>query len=298
MMTILFAKILQQGLWSVLTLSLLASVAHAQAVQQAAPQSSQLDVEPVNIREYTVELIIFEYADGAAGTTEIFLPDEPETPYFGDTLDPERNSRANGEFSADPSMPATMNEDSANAGAPTPAVLAEISTLGRSGFVPVPASEQRLTSTYQRLSRLDAYRPLMHVAWRQPTLEEQFSVPIKLRRLGNPPLRLDGTVNLYLSRFLHLVIDLSLEDRTAQRVPGGNDRLRNSGDLDNGRFGFEPGAVARSVFYRINEDRIVKNGELRYFDHPKFGVIARIDRAEKTASGAQDDTGVLLPPND
>jgi hypothetical protein len=34
------------------------------------------------------------------------------------------------------------------------------------------------------------------------------------------------------------------------------------------------------VRYRIDEDRIFRNGELRYFDHPKFGVLAKITRAE------------------
>ena len=29
------------------------------------------------------------------------------------------------------------------------------------------------------------------------------------------------------------------------------------------------------------ENRIVKNGELRYFDHPKFGVIAKITRVDE-----------------
>jgi len=35
------------------------------------------------------------------------------------------------------------------------------------------------------------------------------------------------------------------------------------------------------VRYRILDDRIFKNGETRYFDHPKFGVVARITRVEE-----------------
>ena len=37
------------------------------------------------------------------------------------------------------------------------------------------------------------------------------------------------------------------------------------------------------VRYRIQEDRILRSGELRYFDHPKFGVLARITRVEEEA---------------
>ena len=31
------------------------------------------------------------------------------------------------------------------------------------------------------------------------------------------------------------------------------------------------------------EDRIVKHGEVRYFDHPKFGVVAKVLRLDATA---------------
>ncbi len=268
------------------------SGANAQTVQQAAPQSSELSVELINIREYTVELIIFEYADGADGTAEIFLPAEIETPYFGDAADRQRTPGSAAAFPLDPAgeqieTPPSVASD-----------LQEIPTFARSGVTLLGADQRRLTSVYERLSRLDAYRPLMHVAWRQPTRDEHLSVPIKLRRLGDPPLRLDGTIKLYLSRFLHLVVDLSLEDKAAQRISGSSERLQSTGSYGDNRYSFEPGSVSRSVFYQIKEDRIVKNGELRYFDHPKFGVIARIDRAEQISPGAVDDTSVLLPPND
>jgi hypothetical protein len=35
------------------------------------------------------------------------------------------------------------------------------------------------------------------------------------------------------------------------------------------------------VRFRIAEDRIFKSGDLRYFDHPKFGVLAKISRVEE-----------------
>lgn len=282
--------------WLAFTLCVAVPLAYGQSTQQVAPGSSQLDAAPVDVREYSVELIVFEYADGAAGTTEVFLPDALETPYFGDAAGMERETGSDDAYPADDTV--TAGNDGLRPPPPEPQVLEEIATLGRSGFERLPAGERRLTQIYQRLSTLDAYRPLLHVAWRQPPVDEKFSVPINLRRLGNAPLRLDGTVNLYLSRFLHLVVDLSLEDKSAQRMPGEIDRLRNSNGYGDDRFGFEAGSVARSVFYHIKEDRIVKNGELRYFDHPKFGVIARIDRVEKTDPNLRDDTNVLLPPND
>ena len=46
----------------------------------------------------------------------------------------------------------------------------------------------------------------------------------------------------------------------------------------------------RPVYYRIQENRIVKNGDLRYFDNPKFGVLAKVTRVGDE-DGAAKDTG-------
>jgi hypothetical protein len=46
------------------------------------------------------------------------------------------------------------------------------------------------------------------------------------------------------------------------------------------------------VRYRIFEDRIFKSGDLRYFDHPKFGVLAKITRVEEP--GDEEPEAALL----
>jgi hypothetical protein len=134
----------------------------------------------------------------------------------------------------------------------------------------------------------------MRAAWVQPTIEKDKTMPIKLRRLGNPPLRLDGTVTLYLSRFLHLVLDLSLEEKTPVRP--GADRDRFFGDSRT-RIDLDSAYGTPSVFYRLQENRIVRNGELRYYDHPKFGVLAKVTRIEQEQPDVRDDTADLLPGN-
>jgi hypothetical protein len=49
------------------------------------------------------------------------------------------------------------------------------------------------------------------------------------------------------------------------------------------------------VRYRIYEDRIMKTGDLRYFDHPRFGVVARVTRPDvnpdSTATTEEDVIG-------
>jgi hypothetical protein len=112
------------------------------------------------------------------------------------------------------------------------------------------------------LRRLRAYEPVMHFGWTQATYPAELTREIALSSLTRPAAGFDGTFKLYLSRFLHLVVDLQLDAATAS----GIDTI-------------EP---VRPVRYRIEEDRIFRSGELRYFDHPKFGVLARITRVEET----------------
>ena len=149
---------------------------------------------------------------------------------------------------------------------------------------------------YEKLVELDAYKPIMRAAWTQATFEKDQTLPIRLRRLGNAPLRLDGILTLYLSRYLHLVVDLTIESKTAQPGRRSDGRPRYFGDARTRRsFGYGYERETAPVRYRIFEDRIFRNGELRYYDHPRFGVLARITRFEKEE--LETDELFLLPGN-
>ena len=280
-----------QHLATAAALALLSATALGQ--QTVVPGSVALDAEEQqDVRRYSVELIIFEYTDRSSAGTEVFDPDEPPAPpeedlYFGDRptdraveFDPVLPGQANPEIPVEAAevLAGDDTADLAPAFIDEPLVL--IPTYEQAGLELLGPEDYVLNNEYERLERLDAYRPLMRAAWIQPTLEKDLTTPIKLRRLGNPPLRLDGTVTLYLSRFLHLVIDLSLEEKSPLRGPVTEDRLRRYGD-QRSRFALDPEFVTPSTFYRIEEDRIVRSGELRYYDHPRFGVLAKISRVEE-----------------
>ena len=263
--------------------ALLALLTTAAGGQQGAGQSD-LPEEEEEIRHYSVELIIFENTEG--GGAEIFLPDAPQDPFVDDIYAAGDDPLSQADFLGADIGPGLQE--------PAAEVLQELPTYERAGLVVLGPQDYVLDDLYARLKRLDAYRPLMRAAWVQPTIEKDQTLPIKLRRLGNPPLRLDGSVTLYLSRFLHLVVDLSLEEKSPVR-PSAD---RYFGDSrSNTRFGLDPAYITPSVFYRIQEDRIVRNGELRYFDHPKFGVLAKITRIEEEQPEVMDDTADLLPGN-
>lgn len=265
------------------TMLLTSTVVPAQ--QAAAPGATSLQAEADVVRRYAVELIIFEYVDGASSGTEIFDPEAPPEAledefFYGDALpaEPLNPDRRDPRVANDGDLP-VFGDPASQPPAYEDVPLEVIPTYERAGLKILGPESYVLDDEYARLERLDAYRPLMRVAWSQPTLEKEQTLPIKLRRLGNPPLRLDGTVTLYLSRFLHLVVDLALEDQSAQRTTIDDSRTRRFGD-QRSRFGFNSGFVTTPTYYRIVEDRIVRNGELRYYDHPRFGVLAKITRVE------------------
>jgi len=228
------------------------------AAAQTAPAP-----EATEYPRYTVEVIIFEYAEEVSVGTEQFLPAEPPLPaadvpvagelVFGDTP----AEAAAEEQEQDPAVPE---------------------------FVLHTEDELTMSDIAARLERLDVYRPVMHFAWTQATRPEDETQPIELQALSEPPEGLDGSFTLYLSRYLHLVVDLSLEQRTGLTEPFAIDQPVTVFRDDRGGATYDevqPGPVR----FRINEDRIFKSGDLRYFDHPKFGVLAKITRVEE----AEDD---------
>lgn len=159
----------------------------------------------------------------------------------------------------------------------TGALTTEDDGLLPDGFRILTSDELELTAESQRLSRLRPYHVLGHVGWAQTGVDSDRSVAIDLTRLGltNPT----GTIEVYLRRFLHVKFDLELFDGqgTFWTAPGG--------------FGLAPFEYAQS-YRRIHEENAIRSGELRYIDHPLFGVLIRITPApepeDETSAAAAD----------
>jgi len=204
-------------------------------------------------------MIIFSYDQNVSAGTEIFLPDVPPPV---EVLDEE-------------SLESTVTLESTPEFVPQPEVIAEDTTKK---FELTMLAEEDLTmqNIVDRLERLDAYRPLLHFGWTQSTYPEEETEARPLSFFVTPPAGLEGDLTLYLSRYLHLVLNLQLDAPVAE-TPGKPDN----------DFGYyDSQVVSYPVRYRIVEDRIFRSGDLRYFDHPKFGVLAKITRAED-ATGSE-----------
>jgi hypothetical protein len=223
----------------------------------AAAQELPGDIEPEEpeVRRYTVEMIVFLYAQDVSTGSEIFPGDEPESaalPLGEDivVIDETRET------------PAADRE-------PLPDM--ELVLLDRADF--------QLGDIMDRFRRLDVYKPVMHFGWTQATWPEEQTEAIPLHRLARPPAELDGELTLYLSRFLHLVVDLQLEAPKTRTI--NVDDQERLGDVQTVGGLLDEVNSQLPVYYRIDENRILKNGELRYYDHPKFGVLAKVTRVEE-----------------
>ena len=132
----------------------------------------------------------------------------------------------------------------------------------------------------RRFEQLDIYQTIMQVGWTQATYPQDETAAIELRTLRVPPWGLDGSFSLYLGRYLHLVIDLALDEPPGVSEVVAIDRSTSIYGDDRSWHDIDANREAGPGHYRIQENRIFKSGDIRYFDHPKFGVVAKITRVE------------------
>ncbi len=130
----------------------------------------------------------------------------------------------------------------------------------------------QLQSEAQRLRRNNAYRVLLHDAWMQAVPPRDAPLPVMVQvgdRLADTWL-IEGTLAVTVSRYLHVDARLWYGDVEA----GGGDG-----------------------YIEMAETRRLRSGELNYFDHPRFGMLMRIDPVEPPASLITDLEQILAPPN-
>jgi hypothetical protein len=236
----------------------------------AVAQELQDNVTEVpEIRRYAVEVIVFRYAQDVSAGSEVFIPDEiAEEPLLGELV-----------FEDELEDLAVRDAEPEDEPEPRP----------DTEFVLMAEDDYQLDEVMEHLRRIDAYEPLMHFGWTQATWPEEETDAIPLRRFAEPPEGVDGNLTLYLSRYLHLVVDLQLDAPPTAEVLSRDD-MTAGGEF----LGYAEGEQqVLPVRYSIQENRILKNGELRYFDHPKFGVLALVIRIEDE-DGDLDDGGELL----
>ena len=185
---------------------------------------------------FRVELIVFERTSPSAGAGE-YWPADPGSP--------------------DRQNAAGLQPAGAGGAAPAP-------------FERLPGSAHELGPHRWSLGRGNSgTEPLLHLAWIQPVRGDRNAVPVYLSESGRGyGPRLEGTVRVRISRFLHADLDLLL-----RRADGS---------------------------YRMRASRRMRSGELHYIDHPVLGVLMKISRVKLSDGSGEGDTaeetGAENPP--
>lgn len=116
-----------------------------------------------------------------------------------------------------------------------------------------PASREALNDSAQGLRNSAGYRVLTHSSWMQPALNRSRAQPIAIS--GE---QLEGQIRIYAATYLHVDLDLWLQDSRASSV--GKD-----GQLQGPR---NP---------NLKELRRVRSRQVHYFDHPRLGALLRME---------------------
>jgi len=157
---------------SFLLLPLMAAVAFAQETLE--------EEEEFDIRSYTVEMIIFSYEQSVSTGSEIFPPDLPPDVEIVD------------DFPFDDLGDMTSLES-----IPEIVLKPEVSEHKKFELVMLAEEDFGLLEVYEHLERLDAYEPLMHFGWTQPTYPDEEVEARPLSSFATPPngLERDQTTN-------------------------------------------------------------------------------------------------------
>ena len=212
---------------------------------------------------YTIEIIAFEYVNASDQSSETW-PRDPGEPSLKNAIELTSESELALEFEfADSSTPAASSAPRA------------FRLLGR--------TELELTDVYRALKRTSNYRPIAHLAWRQPGYDEAHARPAHLvvpfalteetnATFGELAPKLSGTIRLYRERYLHVDADLSYRltgiTHTTQtrHVPGTPFVVEEL--LAEEEF-------TQDVF-RLHSQRRMRSAELHYLEHPMFGLLVNV----------------------
>lgn len=179
----------------------------------------------------------------------------------------------------------------------------------------------RLTETARRIKKASDVELVLHLGWLQPGLPEEKAVAVhiydgmlergagEMRPLtsGDELPKLDGTLRLILSRYLHLESDLiwreplppgmSLLPAAAQSLQGDDEGAAADEEpaslttMDEAAAEAQqmPATITHQVF-RLKQSRRMRSDEIHYLDHPLFGIIALVSRYEPQTEAAAGGT--------
>ncbi len=244
-------------------------------------------------RWFQVEVMIFE-------NPEIEVDNAETWPSFPEFNHPESYIRLKGitEILTSNSDTQEISADESN----TPDNVIEVETEelnnGLEAFVALSEFERQLNEQHKKLDSSRGFRVLFHEAWNQPVPGRDQVIPIRIdagERFGRQS-ELQGYLNLYVERYLHLSTDLQLIKYEKSTDPFSvigefSSATNNSQSLDDlGGFNLLNAdsltntSITRKSdqFYisvrsaQLKESRRMRSKEIHYLDNPLFGMLVLI----------------------
>lgn len=123
----------------------------------------------------------------------------------------------------------------------------------------LPPEDSDLSKARELLDTDSNYRMLAHKQWIQNADPQSTA---RLVRLSSEDGELDGTFQFFMSRFLHVDLNLIFRQSESKSMfQGASDDLQ-------------------MMAFKLRERRRIRSNEMQYFDHPKFGVLVQIKQVE------------------
>lgn len=261
----------------------------AQESDEQAPET--IEYPP----RYQVELVVFRQLDPAPGNEQFAPPFDPFATaslaeldaLLLDIGDPDGFALIDPSAIADsPVIPTGDDEDDAQftGGDPATEESGALAADLEEGEEPNPRRELQiiedeeqwqLADVVERINDSRDFQLLIYQVWQQDGVLFDETEPFVLPTIDDNEGSLEGTATLSLSRFLHLLVEIDWLPR----------------EKDEG-FPLYPGfasLTAKPTPYSIKESRLMQRGDIHYFDHPMFGVVALITRVEEAEPELDED---------
>lgn len=198
-------------------------------------------VTVANAAEYQVELLVFEHLDSRGVQREYWPP------------------------------PADL-----------PDISAAVSAESTNAITSLPAERLSVHRYWENLRRSQGFRPVLAAGWRQALDADGNAAPVRIHagpprpeaaQDGYTPHRVDGVIRLNQGRYMHVKADLIwIDSLAAGEQPRGLQPYRGAA------VGL--GEPRHWQGFPMRQSRRIREGELHYLDHPRFGILLKVERME------------------
>ncbi|MCW8929922.1 MAG: peptidoglycan binding protein CsiV [Gammaproteobacteria bacterium] len=247
---------------------------HAEEEATSEQANTEQSSKPVKKQYYIVEVILFKH-----------LNEQGKLDEFWTKPDVFNHSLSQGvDFNSNTTTEPVLTDDS-------PA-LAEYDLQNkrflplRNGVAATSTANYKLSDSAAHLRYSPNYKLLAHFGWTQRSLSKNRALPIRINsNQFSDSLIPSGEIKLYVSRYLHMLVDLQAskcdytntekisDEALDKQLESGQSKLEIEAGLQN--TGTDTTECVNNV-YKFKQNRKMRSRELHYIDNPVFGMLVYV----------------------